>query len=425
MHTRERGAAHVNIFFFLIVLVLFLGAVGFGYTQMSDKNGALEARIAAEEALARERNQRQLYELYKDDLTSLLGEAGTYERADFKFEGPQPRPIENATLPAKVRALVKQFGAETGVPETLSKGLSSLLAAIKTTIDAKDKRIRDLEALTAKLSADKNAAEAAVAEANRQKTAEVASLNQKHSELRQYVDSEYRKKENRIRGLQAEIAKRIEELNSEREKHAQDVLALRKELNLLKARIDAQTNLTRLINPPQEPDGRVISSSQAAGRAWIDLGRKDMLPRGITFRISSPDDDRVKAYGTVVRVEADRAEIRITGLRDRLDPVVKGDLVRNDLYSPHVRRNVYLLGRFTPPLTKPVVKTILESYGNRVHDKIGPGVDLVIVGGDTVNEEGDGFTPITEHEDYKQALFLGIEIATLNKVRDFLRVSSE
>lgn len=425
MHTRERGAAHVNIFFFLIVLVLFLGAVGFGYTQMSDKNAALEAKIAAEEALARERNERQLYELYKDDVTALLAETGTYERPDFKFEGPQPRPIENATLPAKVRTLVKQFAAETGVPETLSKGLSSLLAAIKTTIDAKDKRIRDLEALTAKLTADKNAAEAAVAEANRQKSTEVASLNQKHGELRQYIDSEYRKKENRIRGLQAEIAKRIEELNSEREKHAQDVLALRKELNLLKARIDAQANLTKLINPPQEPDGAVISSSQAAGRAWINLGRKDMLPRGISFRISSPDDDRVKAHGIVVRVEADRAEIRITGLRDRLDPVVKGDLVRNDLYSPHVRRNVYLLGRFTPPLTKPVVKTILESYGNRVHDKIGPGVDLVIVGADTVNEEGDGFTPVTEHEDYKQALFLGIEIATLNKVRDFLRVSSE
>ena len=104
---------------------------------------------------------------------------------------------------------------------------------------------------------------------------------------------------------------------------------------------------------------------------------------------------------------------------------MKGDLISNDLYSPNVRRNIYLMGRFSYPLNKPAVKMILEELGNRVHDNIGPGVDLVLVGGDTLNEDGDGFVPVTESQAYKDALFLGIEIATVSKVREFLRLSDD
>ena len=32
MHTRQSGAAHVPIMFFIIVLVMFLGAVGWAYS---------------------------------------------------------------------------------------------------------------------------------------------------------------------------------------------------------------------------------------------------------------------------------------------------------------------------------------------------------------------------------------------------------
>ena len=58
---------------------------------------------------------------------------------------------------------------------------------------------------------------------------------------------------------------------------------MRKESNELKGRIDALAQTLSLRNPPEVEDGKVISSSQAAGKAWIDIGQKQMLPRGTVF----------------------------------------------------------------------------------------------------------------------------------------------
>jgi len=66
------------------------------------------------------------------------------------------------------------------------------------------------------------------------------------------------------------------------------------------------------------------------------------------------------------------------------------------------------------------VKATLESFGNRVVDAIGPEVDLVIIGDNPVNEDNSGLIPIEETEEYKQAQFLSIEVATISKVRNFL-----
>ncbi len=46
MHTRQGGAAHINIFYFLIILVMFFGVLGFGYVQLTD-NAVLETENAA------------------------------------------------------------------------------------------------------------------------------------------------------------------------------------------------------------------------------------------------------------------------------------------------------------------------------------------------------------------------------------------
>src|SRR5690606_38591958 len=180
---------------------------------------------------------------------------------------------------------------------------------------------------------------------------------------------------------------------------------LRKELETLGARIDAAADKVKLLNPGDSPDGMVIDASQATGLAWINLGRRDQLPIGTTFEVVKPGTDQVKAYATVSRLEQSRAEVRITGLKDPYDPVANGDMVRNDLYSPDMRHNIYLMGRFSAPLTRPTVQTLLEDLGNRVVDELGPGVDLILLGGNTINEDGSGFTPLTETEEYKLAQF--------------------
>jgi len=427
MQTRERGAAHINIFFFLVMLVLFLGALGFGYVQTTEKT-SVEEHIAT---LIEQNRQLEadilIRQHYIEDLQAVVGEAGTYAGRDgFVYDDKDdpndraPSPLENVSVPERVKAALVGFARDTGTPESTAQPVSSLLAQTKALIDAKQKRVSDVEALNATLSSAKTQAEASTATANQEKATEVASLNQKQTELRQYIDTEFTKREQTNLSLRNEMRDRQSELDAEREARKAEVAGLGKQINLLNGRIEAQRRVTDLVNPPNEPDGSVISSSQVAGRAWIDLGRKNMLPRGTVFKITSPNSQVAKGYARVERLEYDRAEVSLFDVADRFDPIVRGDRLYNDVYSPNVKRNIFLLGRFSYPMTKPTVKLMLEKLGNHVADKIGPGVDLVLVGADTINEEHDGYVPIEDNDDYKKALFLGIEITTMNKVRDFL-----
>jgi hypothetical protein len=434
MHCPERGTAHVNVIYFVVMLVLFLGAAAFGYVQFGDNT-----RLAAENTrLAAEQRQNELDLLVRDhyiaDVREVIGEVGKYEgRAGFVYLDPNDQPaageaaptvkaLDGVALPATIVTTCQTFAHQAGLPESTATPLGSLLSQAKEALEAKDKRIADLEAEKSVLATQISAAQQAVTEADRQKQAEVAKLTQEKDELRQRIDADYAKNTADIANLREGQKKLRDEMDAAKEEAAKQLLAMNKEKNLLLARIDAQTNLTKLVNPPQAPDGSVITASATTDRAWINLGRKDMLPVGTVFQVTAPGKTEPKAHARVTRVDYDRSEVELYDIADRFDPIVKGDEVKNDLYSPNLRRNIVLIGRFSYPLTKPTVKMILEKLGNKVTDKVGPGVDLVLVGGDTLNEEGDGLTDIRESPEYKDAQSLGIEIANLNKVREFLQL---
>jgi hypothetical protein len=429
MHTRERGAAHINIFYFLVMLVLFLGALGFGYVQLTEGAKLRQDLDAARARMAQLEHDALVYDHYVQDVTKVVGEAGSYAgRPGHNYElapGVAQKSLDGVTVPTKVSSLLADFAREVTIPESTATPVSSLLTQSKAALDTKDKRIADLEQQNTTLTGQLTAAAAATAEANRQKSEEVTKLNEEKTELRQFITGQLTAKDQTIAGLNEQVRTQNATLDSERQERAVEALALNKEKNILKGQIDALAQQMSLRNPPQQPDGAVISASQRANKAWVDLGRKDMLARGTVFQIVSPVSGALKGRGVVTRVEYDRAELELSDIVDRFDPIMKGDLVRNDLYGKGVRRNIYLMGRFTAPLTKPEVKTILESLGNKVYDKIGPGIDLVILGSDSLNEEATGFTSLTETQEYKDALFLGIEMAPFHKVREFLQLASE
>jgi hypothetical protein len=435
MHCPERGTAHVNIFYFVVMLVLFLGAVAFGYVQFGDNTQLAKenARLAAEQKQLK--IDMQVRDHYIEDVRDVIGEAGKYEgRAGFVYLDPEDKPvpgqpapevkaIDNVALPATITTTVKTFAHQAGLTESTATPLGSLLGQAKQALDAKDKRIADLEAEKTVLATQVSAAQQSVTESDRQKQAEIAKLTQEKEELRQRIDADYTKNTAEIANLREGQKRLRDEMDAAKDETAKQVLAMNKEKNLLMARIDAQTNLTKLVNPPQTADGSVITASATTGRGWVNLGRKDMLPLGTVFQVTAPGKTTLKAHARVTKVDYDRSEVELYDVADRFDPIVKGDEIKNELYSPNLRRNIVLIGRFSYPLTKPTVKMVLEKLGNKVTDKIGPGVDLVLVGGDTLNEEGDGLSDIRESAEYKDALSLGIEIANVNKVREFLQLA--
>jgi hypothetical protein len=424
MPSRQRGAAYVSIFFFLIMLVLFLGALGFAYVTL-EKNTELEATIARVRA---ERNEVEgrfiLYRHYVEDL-SKIGETGEYAgRQNFNYSDyGNPPPLTNVTVPTRVFDAMRVFARDVKVPE--SQELATLFSVAKNAMDAAERQQRELESERTTLQNQIAELQSSINDLTANHKARESELNR---ELRQRSDdyqASLADKDNTIQSANSEYRRLREERSDDAAQHALSVAGLRREIETLQAQIDAAFNKVRLINPAAAADGMVLDASQAVGLAWINLGRRDMLPIGTTFEIVKPGTDEVKAYGVVSRVHDNRSELRVTGLKDRFDPVVPGDQVRNDLYSPEMRHNIYLMGRFAQPYTKPLVKTILEDLGNRVTDELGPGVDLVILGADTINEEGSGFTPISDTEEFKRAQFLRIEMSPLSKVRQYLKLTDE
>jgi len=64
MHTRQSGAAHVNVFFFLVMLVLFLAALGTAYVTMEKNNELIEKARNADARTADVEKQFFLYKHY-------------------------------------------------------------------------------------------------------------------------------------------------------------------------------------------------------------------------------------------------------------------------------------------------------------------------------------------------------------------------
>ncbi len=426
MHSRERGAAHVHILFFVFMLILFLGALGFAYLQMTEVETLRNTVASTVEENKNFRANALIRDHVLEDLKPLVGDTETYSgRANFNYVdtlGVAPSALNDVASAAKLRDRLNAFGAAVGVPDSQRGNLGEVLAYAKAALEkAKiDNETMDTARRTAlsESAALRVAKDEAVAEANKT----IADLKAQHDNLKGFLDTEFNKKQNEINAALTNVTQLRTEKNTLEAAHTKQVIEMTNVQDTLTAQNDALKNRMKLINPPHEADGEVISSSQAANLAWINLGRKDMLMPGTLFRITEPNSTAIKAYGTVTKVEQDRAEIHISGLKDRYTPVVKGDKIANDLYSPNVRRTVVLVGRFSYPLTKPVVADILRNLGNTVVDKPVPGVDLAIIGSDTVNETGDGFVDITETPEFKQIQFLSIETVTLNKVRDLLKL---
>ena len=428
MRNRERGTAHVNIFFFLIMLVLFLAAVFVGYSQFSENNTLKDSIKQAKAAEAAAQIKVQVRDEQLKALGTVIGEVGKFTpKADYtdvlKEAGIPEIPVSaEGPDPEKVASSMKALGAALSVPESM-KTLSDLLNGAKASYDSATKKATDTDGERTKALADRAALEKTLTDEQAARTKDVSTANAQHSEYRSTVDAGLKAKDDLITNMRAQVSERDKNLEAEKQAHAADNLKNSKEIGTLRAVISAHTERMKLLNPPQAADGEIVSSSPMVARAYINLGRKDMVPVGTIFRVMGRGKQDVKAYAEITKLEQDRAEVKISGLKDALDPVVKGDQIANDLFAPNVKRTICLIGRYTYPLTKPTVKLLLENLGNKVVEKVGPGVDLVIVGGDSLNEGADGFTPVDQTQDYKDALFHGVEIAPLHKVRDFLKLT--
>jgi hypothetical protein len=426
MHTRQSGAAHVPIMLFIVVMVMFLGAVGFAYKVTND-NAELQKKVTQLESDKKTLDGKiTLFSHYTEDLGRVIDLPGKY---DGRPEVAKDTVYANATLDGVAGVvnpgdLKKRMDAcAQQVSLTPQKGIEGLCSSLVTVVSDKIQREKDISAARDQAMADKDAGDKKFSEAATEHSKAAGDWQTQLAQATAAYTAAKSDKDNTINALNGSIQQLNDNLNTVKEQSAAEKKTMTNENNRLRMHNSALVHKDTLRSPADEADGKVVSAKQGVNTAFINLGRKDMLQPDTVFYVRAPKSDLVKAFATVTRVEQDRAEVLLTRVVDPIGNAVQdGDLLYNDLYSPKSKRVICMMGRFSYPYNKDMVEKLLKGLGNTVVTKMQPGVDTVLLGDDVPNEAGDGLTPVTDSAEYKLANDLGVEFVPLRKVRDLLKL---
>ena len=423
MHNRQSGAAHVPIMFFILLLMMFFGALGFGWVQQTN-NAELKKDIAQAKAdLETVQSKEALIQDYIADIGKVINKPGPYLGRGGNAEIYNGATIEYAGLmdPKVVKQVMDDAATNAGVSQASS--LENLLGSMVTKLNTTSQRVKDVELERDKALEDKSTGDqrytALEGQAATAASENSTNLEQARSDFQSATDD----RDSRIAQLTQNLRNKDEAMTTLREEFAAKEKDLLGRIARLQTQNSALVEREALRQPPNVADGKVLVAKNGIPKAFINLGRKDLLQPGTVFRVQSPNDDAVKGYCRVTRVEDERAEVR---LFDFSDPVgnyaSEGDLLYNDLYTPRVTRTMYLMGRFSAPYGKEQLTNLLRRLGNRVVTRMGPGVDTVILGNNPVNEAGDGFASVQDSEEFKLANELRVEFTYLSKIADLVKL---
>jgi hypothetical protein len=423
MMNRQSGAAHVPIMFFLLLMVLFLGTLGFAVVTNNENGQLKQARDSAQADLATLRQQALLVEHYIEETGRVINKPGKYEgkKNAGNVYGGATLTYSGVMNPDEIKKAMDDACAGAGV--SVASGMENVLGAIVTKVKQGEDRVRDItaerdRALTEKAELDKKLQTVA----NESKT-NASKYQSDNDQIRSDFAAANQERENRIAQVTESLRAKQEEWDGEKKKAE----AVEKKLNQEKAELknhnSALVARDELHQPPDSPDGKVLVAKQGIAVAYINLGRKDMLQPGTKFRVRTPNSTKVKGYATVKRVEDERAEVELSDFADPVGDFARdGDLIYNDIYTPRVTRTIYLMGSFTAPYNKPELTNLLKRLGNKVVDKMAPGVDTVILGNNPVNEAGDGFAKVQDSAEFKLASDLRVEFSYLAKIGDLIKL---
>ena len=418
MDRRQSGVAHVNIFWAIVPMVLMIGAAFYGYLGHTEAERADGAETVA---LARAQTatvKRYALEQQLQALTALVGQVGTFTPDGTATDAG---PESSYTSPGQLSKYYDTVKDQLLL--TANKELKDIVAEVKGLVKSKDAQIADLKTRVAAEQANVDKHSQTIASVTASKDTEISRLEAEKRRAEQNTTTSLQAKEEELGQIRNKAQAARDAARKAAEAHSEAIAKKNKEIQGIKA---ANTNLSsklELINSPSEPDGKVLSASARIAEAVINLGTKDMIKTGMVFRVLDGTDallkkNTVKAHAVVVAVSRDSARVKIRGA-GKYDPVVKGDLIANDLYSKNLKRDIFLVGRFVEPYNKGQITKILESLGNRVHKDWDASCDLLIMGHEPVGEDA---VRIEDTDAYKTAINHRIEVAPLYKIKDFLKL---
>ena len=416
----NRGAARISAIWMISVGVVALAAVAFAFIAQSDK--ALELKnVAAAQAETAAANAR--YEEAGETRREVSLILGWYDRAS----------ADPATDPEAARtqfdSLRSTFSDLTDTDTDFETALPKIIAAY----DQRGSEIAGLRTQITALQAEVATANASVAQVQQAKDQVISDLRSQLADEQQNSADRQQELEDRVESVQQQLADRDAEVRRQRTTLADQQRQSEAALNLADARI---LSLSQDLEFTYEefatkPDGKVLEVSNTLPVAWIDLGANQRVARGMRFEVQGglAGDVYRKAWAEVTRVDANRAEVSISGLVDRFDPVVPGDVVVNPLYDPVGNRNAVLAGSFSGQYSRPEMVTLLKSLGVTVQEDVDYTTHFLIVGS-TLYNDPETNEPLeepmapSELAVYKKAESQRVQIVPLDRIRQFFRLGA-
>ena len=366
MNRSRRGAAKISVVWMITVVVMFLVAFAMAVVAFQDQSAALSARTLAEANEARERELAEKESGAHSELTRLVGW--------FDAEVGIPR-TDRPALQAALAETKTTFGLGDDV-----RTIADLLPEVRKAVLAKDREIGTLKQQIAEIESEKSALQQTMRDSIRAKDDELTSVRSQLADANQAAADKQSELEARVAGLRDQTNQLDISTRQAATEFDQKAREFAEQVQGFQVRLDAQgRKLNPFVKEPEQPDGRVLSVSSS--RAWIDIGSHNRLATGTRFRVVDADDpSRAKAWATVTQVDATMAEVAISEVADRFDPVAKGDVVYNPLFDPRGERYAVLAGRFSGSLNENELSALLASMNIQVQQALDPNTDFLIVG---------------------------------------------
>ncbi len=399
---RNQGGAQLS--FLIVSLILNLGLAFVVFSMNGEYQNLLDQKKNADDKLARQEGQ------VKDQQAEIIAMRGLIQGSD-----------DLAVPTEEVQSLIDKAGSEIAT----AKG-SSNPRSYESLTDLYTDSIDTIRFLNNELNSQRS-----LAEAKDQEYMEVVSsksnlgtqLNEEIDSLRGQVnDFQVELEGARSRGRE-ESQRLLEENEQLVQDHSAVLYKLQRDLsiteNLLQRSNDRIEELKREIVREEtfamvKPDGEILNVSEELGKAWISLGTKNKLRRGLVFDVFAyqKGGKRIsKGRVEVLKVEEDFSEVAVLENLDRFNPISAGDQITSPFFDQDDVPHFVFAGEAATNGKYSVEEMVrkIELFGGVVSTSVALDTDFVVA-----------VKGYEETEEYGLARDLGVTILRERELLDFI-----
>jgi len=419
MNRRTSGAAKVGLIWIIVLILLLLGCAAGLYTVSADKAKAEES-LASQKRLTEDADKKA--KASEDKLSSLSKVVG------FRDESDQGDSREEQISKALEEIRTKQnLGADaTSTSKVIEKLQAQIEELTRQLAEAKTQFSTEVQA-RASLQGNLQDVTKAKDEENEKITKQLTDERDRHANQETTDKGRIDDLDKRLKDAEA----KVKAANDDRDKQ---VAKFTEDVKVRDGRIAELSKRTEMIRQPDTPDGSVLDASTAS-TCYIDLGRKNLLVRGTRFKVFNYSKNGAmhdKGMIEVTKVEDAMSEATVVDLKDKFDPITKGDKIAAPNYDPNMKREFVLVGRFPSGYSRALVADRLRALGATVKDKVGPSTDFLIIGdkdegaSSKPEETKDGGNDAnaagpSEDEELKLAQLYRVQIVAVRDILEYVK----